>query len=569
MRVTKKPSLAEQYPLVATMAHGWDPLLVSPHSKKKLEFVCIHGHTWLCVVGDMTLKSLGCPFCSGKRVLPGFNDLATTHPDIAKEAHKWDPTTISKGSNEQLQWKCAMKHIWAAPTKRRTRGEGCPYCAGKRTLSGFNDLATLNPELAAQADGWDPTTLTLKSGAIRAWKCSNGHRWRAKIAARANGNNCPACAGFILVVGENDVATRYHKILNEVDGWDPADVHAGSNKPVAWRCKFGHKWKVSPKARSKGSGCPVCSGTEVMFGVNDLLTLNPNLAQQVSIGDPSLVTTGSNQKFTWKCPLGHEWIARVASRSIGQGCPTCAGKKVLIGFNDLQSQNPEIAEQSFGWDPSTVTEKSGLVREWKCMNGHRWKTKVSTRTKGVGCGVCSNFIILIGYNDLVTTHPELAHEANGWDPTTVIAGTEKKRSWKCVHGHKWIASVKSRALQGTGCPSCAKFGFDPEEDGWLYLVRDDERDLLQIGITNVPIQRLRSHYRNGFVEVLDIRGPMKGNLTHKLETSCLNVLKKHGAILGQRTSTDKFDGYTEAWTKASLNVTSIKQILDWMYEDED
>jgi hypothetical protein len=30
----------------------------------------------------------------------------------------------------------------------------------------------------------------------------------------------------------------------------------------------------------------------------------------------------------------------------------------------------------------------------------------------------------------------------------------------------------------------------------------------------------------------------------------------------------KFDGYSEAWTKKSLNVTSIKQILEWVYEDE-
>jgi hypothetical protein len=45
-------------------------------------------------------------------------------------------------------------------------------------------------------------------------------------------------------------------------------------------------------------------------------------------------------------------------------------------------------------------------------------------------------------------------------------------------------------------------------------------------------------------------------------------LEKRGAILGHKAGIDKFDGYTEAWTKASLKVTSIKQILDWVYEDE-
>jgi hypothetical protein len=48
----------------------------------------------------------------------------------------------------------------------------------------------------------------------------------------------------------------------------------------------------------------------------------------------------------------------------------------------------------------------------------------------------------------------------------------------------------------------------------------------------------------------------------------LHALEKRGAVLGHKAGIDKFDGYSEAWTKASLNVTSIKQILDWVYEDE-
>jgi hypothetical protein len=48
----------------------------------------------------------------------------------------------------------------------------------------------------------------------------------------------------------------------------------------------------------------------------------------------------------------------------------------------------------------------------------------------------------------------------------------------------------------------------------------------------------------------------------------LHALGKDGAILDHKAGIDKFDGYSEAWTKASLNVISIRQILDWVYEDE-
>ena len=91
--------------------------------------------------------------------------------------------------------------------------------------------------------------------------------------------------------------------------------------------------------------------------------------------------------------------------------------------------------------------------------------------------------------------------------------------------------------------------------------------MYQIGITNVPVGRLGDHKRRGW-EVIELRGPMDGHLTQTLETDCLHALEKRGAILGHKAEIEKFDGYSEAWTKGSLNVTSIKQILDWVYEDE-
>lgn len=32
----------------------------------------------------------------------------------------------------------------------RSEGSGCPYCAGRKVLPGFNDLETLYPDVAAQ-----------------------------------------------------------------------------------------------------------------------------------------------------------------------------------------------------------------------------------------------------------------------------------------------------------------------------------------------------------------------------------------------------------------------------------
>jgi hypothetical protein len=69
----------------------------------------------------------------------------------------------------------------------------------------------------------------------------------------------------------------------------------------------------------------------------------------------------------------------------------------------------------------------------------------------------------------------------------------KKRKWKCKESHTWIAAVSDRKL--TGCPTCAKTGFDPNADGFLYFISHPNWEILQIGITNNPDRRLSQQYK--------------------------------------------------------------------------
>jgi len=89
-------------------------------------------------------------------------DIATLRPDLSKEAFGWDPSTVSEWSGQRVDWKCGDGHVWKARVAERTRGNGCPFCAGNRAISGVNDLATLNPSVAREAVGWDPSTPLLQ-----------------------------------------------------------------------------------------------------------------------------------------------------------------------------------------------------------------------------------------------------------------------------------------------------------------------------------------------------------------------------------------------------------------------
>ena len=252
------------------------------------------------------------------------------------------PDQVAPCSNRKVWWQCELGHRWQATTAHRAKdGQGCPVCAGRRVLKGFNDLQTVAPEVAKS---WHPT----RNGDLT-----------------------------------------------------PEQVTAGTPKRVWWQCKNGHEWEARVADRVRGRRCPVCSGKKVVAGINDLATTHPELAEEWHPGKneaatPKTVNAGSNKKAWWRCKLGHEWEAYIYSRVEGRGCPYCAGKRVLKGFNDLQTVVPEVAME---WHPALngdltpdqVTAGSCKSAWWECAYGHVWKTRISFRAgpKQTGCPVCA------------------------------------------------------------------------------------------------------------------------------------------------------------------------------------
>lgn len=172
---------------------------------KKVWWLCpTCGHEWQAIVRDRVGKGLGCQACQGKAVIPGVNDLETLDPVLASQWHptkngNLTPSDVMCKSSKKVWWQCEKGHEWEDALFYRSAGHKCPFCAGKRLLHGHNDLATKNPELAAQ---WHPT----KNGALSPydvtnfsnkkvwWKCHAGHEWEAVIANRSRGRGCPYCS---------------------------------------------------------------------------------------------------------------------------------------------------------------------------------------------------------------------------------------------------------------------------------------------------------------------------------------------------------------------------------------
>jgi len=81
-----RASLQVTHPKISSEAFGWDPGNVTSGSPEEKTWKCSLGHVYQAAIVRRTRRNHGCPFCSGHQVWFGFNDLATTHPQLSLEA---------------------------------------------------------------------------------------------------------------------------------------------------------------------------------------------------------------------------------------------------------------------------------------------------------------------------------------------------------------------------------------------------------------------------------------------------------------------------------------------------
>ena len=528
----------------------YEPNKISFASHTKVWWKCSKGHSWDAAVAKRSLGQ-GCPFCAGARVLKGYNDLNTTHPELVKQ---WDDEKnekradeFSAKSNKKAWWKCSRGHSWEAAIAKRVLGQRCPYCVGKTVLAGFNDLGTTHPHLVQE---WDydknldimPTSVSKGSTVKVWWKCKRNHSWSSAIYSRIAGVGCPHCAKelqssfpekaiyfYVKKAFCDTVANYKSELLNmfELDIFIPSLMVGIEYDGERWHQEIEGDLEKNrlcselgitlirvrePRCpvlmdsrslciirKSKRSGLDeviskvlleVCRKANVECSIevdlkkdyaaifelldpqekeDNICLKYPSLEKEWDYEKnealrPDMLTSGSDKRVWWICDQGHSYQATVSARARGRGCSICAGKQILKGFNDLESKCPTIAKD---WDyqrnpisPDAVAYGSDKVYWWKCELGHSYDCSVNNRRAGQTCPFCSGKRVLVGVNDLATTHPEIArqwcNELNETHPTEVSKGSHKRVWWECEKcGYRWLSAVYNRCGNGSNCPRCS------------------------------------------------------------------------------------------------------------------
>lgn len=192
------------------------PSQVMPGNGKKVWWVCEKGHHFSKTI-SLQNKSPSCPICGNRQLLVGFNDLATTHPNLAKEwnyekNHPLTPRDVMPSSSKKVWWSCSScGNEWQTQINLRIlSGIGCPKCGyskkmqetrSKNIKENKQDLISLFPEIAKEWDyernaGLDPSQLMPGSNKKVWWICPKGHHYQAWMGDRTGKRKtgCPYCA---------------------------------------------------------------------------------------------------------------------------------------------------------------------------------------------------------------------------------------------------------------------------------------------------------------------------------------------------------------------------------------
>lgn len=279
--------LKSLYPLLAAeySKDNIQPLeSVFAKSNKKYVWDGPCGHSWTDSPNHRT-SGRGCPICSGRQLLVGFNDFATKKPELAKHF-----SASSKNSPNE---------ILASSTKEIT--VACPRCGDERNMAAYKLTSPF---------------------------CRGCGQKRAKIKYERS-----------LAALRPEIAT----LVSKKSPYTASEVSEFSVKKLLWDCQAGHTYPMAVNNKTFGNqGCPVCNNQMVISGINDFKTLYPDLAAIVSPNSlirPETVGATGNKKLLFECESDHQWEAGVKNVVKGSRCGRCSyisgaskGEKELANF---------------------------------------------------------------------------------------------------------------------------------------------------------------------------------------------------------------------------------------------
>lgn len=202
------------------------------------------------------------------------------------------------------------------------------------------------------------------------------------------------------------------------------------------------------------------------------------------------------------CKIHGSWKSTPDKHLRGRGCPKCAydetSKRLLLTTDKFIKKSKRVHGSKYDYSKSVYEgckEKITII----CKIHGPWKTSPRSHLIGSGCPKCA------GVRDTSQFIEEASKiHNNRYDYSKVIYNKAKSNIIIICLTHGEFKQTPNNHLNGQGCPSCAKSGFDPVKPAALYYVRinKDNEIFYKIGITNRKIRERFSCEKTKITELM-------------------------------------------------------------------
>lgn len=468
----KRPDLAAQWH--PTKNNGLSPKDVTSSSHKRVWWLCENGHEWDQTI--MARNRLNCPMCAGKRASKE-NNLKTRFPYISKDWHPFkngdlSPTDVLPNQPREIWWLCEIGHEVKESLMDRTNSKGCRLC-NLMMLASFPEKA-----LAFYIEKFTP---------VHCQKLISNTKHMVDIFLPE-----------LNIVLEYD-GEYFHENKVEFDTQKTTDIveqninviriRIGKLPPIQGAKNLHYKEEELDEAihavlfylaenfNLPTHSVPINSNKETYL-ILDRYTkiyLEDSLAKthvcltnewhptKNSPLTPEKVKAHQSINIWWRCKEGHEWQARIRSRTSGSNCKTCAGQLPTKDYN-LAVLFPKLSREwhpflNDNLTPDNILPFSSKSVWWLCEKGHSFENRVYSRSKSnIKCPVCSNYKITEA-NSLASLYPDPAkwwhlEKNSSLTPNDVSPKSKKKVWWYCGVGHSFELEVHKK-VKGGRCPYCS------------------------------------------------------------------------------------------------------------------
>ena len=470
--------LQTRYPEIAKKWHPTKnkkkPCEVTAFSNSYAWWICDKDsrHVFRERIDHMTKGEVICSICSNQKIIIGVNDFQTTNPELMKE---WDwaknndlgilPTKITRGYGKNVHWKCIeCGHEWPAIVASRTgQHTGCPKCKKDLRISvpekaiAYYLAKVFQVEENKQFAWLGQSEIDIYVDELKLGVEYDGKAWHKDVKKDIKKDELCNDNGIFLIRVREKGCPHYESPSLKI-------VRKSISLKELGKCIQEIFDYITEKY-----GITIVSGIDIDNDYIEILSKVSTSKKEKSIAttellqywdfkkngniSPETISLFSHKEVYWKCKdCGNEWKDKVSvmSKKKKPYCEYCSNRKLLTGFNDLETLNPELAKE---WDYCKNTKKPSEVKYndsiekymWICSKcGRSYPSSVYDRnTRNRGCPDCGREKTIVSHykkvinkttNEIYISVKE-ASERTGVNPSSISNCCRGKR--KTAGGFVW------------------------------------------------------------------------------------------------------------------------------------